>query len=299
MSICRVYPTRMYILAVTVQGTIMNFKMKRMDKFYNETYRKLETAIQEQEIEIDNPIKRIEAIIQLIIKSLSDLKEFVLKNDFKDMEAEIYFFKYQKPVIVSKLIYYNAVYKIETKKPYGEKQVKKFLNKEINKLKKFFDNNLDFYKYYRSNNSFIDEKFFVRGKHDIRLWLDTFYFEADHRFSTSHDYKVAKIIANDLIQVYLEGQLNSNLTKIPDTSSLNWTGSKTALTELIYALYSHGVFNNGNTDIKLIAKIFEDTFNIELGDFYHTFMELKARKINRTKFLDSLCEALIKKMEEQ
>jgi len=277
----------------------MNFKMKRMDKFYNETYRKLETAIQEQEIEIDNPIKRIEAIIQLIIKSLSDLKEFVLKNDFKDMEAEIYFFKYQKPVIVSKLIYYNAVYKIETKKPYGEKQVKKFLNKEINKLKKFFDNNLDFYKYYRSNNSFIDEKFFVRGKHDIRLWLDTFYFEADHRFSTSHDYKVAKIIANDLIQVYLEGQLNSNLTKIPDTSSLNWTGSKTALTELIYALYSHGVFNNGNTDIKLIAKIFEDTFNIELGDFYHTFMELKARKINRTKFLDSLCEALIKKMEEQ
>lgn len=270
-----------------------------MDKFYNETYRKLETAIQEQEIEIDNPIKRIEAIIQLIIKSLSDLKEFVLKNDFKDMEAEIYFFKYQKPVIVSKLIYYNAVYKIETKKPYGEKQVKKFLNKEINKLKKFFDNNLDFCKYYRSNNSFIDEKFFVRGKHDIRLWLDTFYFEADHRFSTSHDYKVAKIIANDLIQVYLEGQLNSNLTKIPDTSSLNWTGSKTALTELIYALYSHGVFNNGNTDIKLIAKIFEDTFNIELGDFYHTFMELKARKINRTKFLDSLCEALIKKMEEQ
>lgn len=23
------------------------------------------------------------------------------------------------------------------------------------------------------------EKFFVRGNHDIRLWLDTFYFEAD------------------------------------------------------------------------------------------------------------------------
>lgn len=28
-------------------------------------------------------------------------------------------------------------------------------------------------------------------------------------------------------------------------------------------------------------------------------MELKARKMNRTKFLDSLCEALIKKMDEQ
>ena len=60
-------------------------------------------------------------------------------------------------------------------------------------------------------------------------------------------------------------------------------------------MYKRQVFNNGNTDIKLIAKAFEDAFNIELGDFYHTFMELKARKINRTKFLDSLCEALIKK----
>jgi len=57
---------------------------------------------------------------------------------------------------------------------------------------------------------------------------------------------------------------------------LNWTASKTALTELIYALYSHGVFHNGNTDIKLIAKAFEDAFNIDLGNFYHTFMELKA-----------------------
>ena len=271
-----------------------------MDKLYHETYLKLETAIQELKIESDCPIKRIEAVIQLVIQSLSDLKKFVLKNDFKNTEEEIHFFKYQKPIIVSKLIYYNAVYKIETKKPYGEKQIKKFLNKELNKLKKFFDSNIDFYKYYRSGNSFLDENFFIRGKHDIRLWLDTFYFEADHRFSTSHDYKVAKILANDLIQVYLEDQLNNkHYKKANSKSPLSWTGSKTALTELIYALYAQGVFNNGNTDIKLIAKTFESTFNIDLGDFYHTFMELKARKINRTKFLDILCEALIKKMDEQ
>lgn len=48
-----------------------------------------------------------------------------------------------------------------------------------------------------------------------------------------------------------------------------------------------------------IVKVFESTFNIDLGDFYHTFLELKSRKINRTKFLDSLKESLIKKMDEQ
>lgn len=270
-----------------------------MIKFYTKILNKLVTTIHELELETDCSIQKTETIIKLIIQSLSNLKEYVLKNGFKNTEEEILFFKNQKPVIVSKLIYYNAVYKIETKKPYREKQTKKFLNKELNKLKKFFDNNIDFYKYYRSGNSFLDEKFFVRGNHDIRLWLDTFYFEADHRFCTSHDYKVAKILANDLIQVYLEDQLNNNHKKSANNSSLNWTASKTALTELIYALHSQGVFDNGNADIKLIAKTFENAFNIDLGDFYHTFMELKARKINRTKFLDSLCEALIKKMDEQ
>ena len=270
-----------------------------MDKFYKKTLYELETTIHELEIETEYPIQRIEAVIVLIVNSLSKLKEFVLKKGFKNIDEEILFFKYQKPVIVSKLIYYNAIYKIETRRPYGNKRTKKYFVKELKKLKRFFENNLDFYKYYRSNNSFFDEQFFVRGKHDIRLWLDTFYFEADHRFSTSHDYKVAKIIANDLIQVYLEDRLNNiNVKKVSD-NSLIWTASKTALTELIYALYSHGAFNNGNTEIKLIAKTFEDAFNIELGDFYHTFMELKARKINRTKFVDRLCEALIKKMDEQ
>ena len=40
-------------------------------------------------------------------------------------------------------------------------------------------------------------------------------------------------------------------------------------------------------------------FNIDLGDFYHSYLELKARKMNRTKFLDSLRDALIKRMDEQ
>lgn len=44
---------------------------------------------------------------------------------------------------------------------------------------------------------------FIRGKYDIKLSLDSIYFETDHRFSTIAEYKVAKIIANDLIQGHL------------------------------------------------------------------------------------------------
>ncbi|WP_028298700.1 RteC domain-containing protein [Olivibacter sitiensis] len=271
-----------------------------MEKFYNETLYKLETTINELKIEDDYSIQCIENVISTIIKSLSQLKEYVLKKGFRNTAEEIKFFKHQKPAIVSKLIYYNAIYKIETKKPYGTKPIRKYLNEEVRKLKRYFDNNLEFYKYYRTNNTFIDDKLFVRGKHDIKLSLDTVYFEADHRFSTSHDYKAAKIIANDLIQVYIEDQLNkNNQKKTTDPTILNWTASKTALTELIYALHSEGVFNDGNADIKAIAKTFELAFNIRLGDFYHTYLELKSRKMSRTKFIDSLRDTLNKKMDEK
>src|SRR5690606_22701178 len=89
-----------------------------MDKFYNEILYKLETTISELEIEADYSIQRIELVIQLIVECLSDVKEYVLKKGFKNTDEEIHFFKHQKPVIVAKLIYYNAIYKIETKKPY-------------------------------------------------------------------------------------------------------------------------------------------------------------------------------------
>ena len=269
-----------------------------MTGYCKKTIDDLENQISELTYEPGNILVSYEKAIELILSKTAEMKEYVLKTGFKNQQEEIHFFKYQKPAVVSKLIYYNAIYKIETKKPNGAKAIRKYLNDELKKLKRYFDNNLEFYKYYRTNNSFIDDKLFVRGKYDIKLSLDTVYFDAEHRFSTSHDYKAAKIIANDLIQIYIEDQLNNNNQKTASNSfALNWGESKTALTELIYALHSQGAF--GNADIIAIAKTFESTFNISLGDFYHTFMELKSRKINRTKFLDSLRDALIKKMDEE
>lgn len=76
-----------------------------MEAFYSETLNKLETAINEIEIEIDNPLQRIEAIVPIIVQCLSEVKEYVLKTNFEDEAQEIHFFKYQKPTIVAKLIY--------------------------------------------------------------------------------------------------------------------------------------------------------------------------------------------------
>ncbi|MGX7666290.1 RteC domain-containing protein [Flavobacterium pedocola] len=257
------------------------------------------------EIEIDSQIKKCENAIDIILKSIEAIKKIISKSTFKTDSEEIIFFKEIKPQFTSKLIFYNMVYKIEMKKPNGGNRIlKKYYHNELLKLKAFFDNELEFYQYYRSGSTYLDYKYFQRGKFDIKLALDSYYFEADTTFSTSHDFKVARILANDLIQLYLENQLivienkdNSEKSQRKPNIKLMWTGSKVALTELLYALHSEGVFNNGAVDLKDIAEYFEHIFEIDLGQYRRAFLEIRARKSERTKFITSLNETLLKRMD--
>ena len=257
------------------------------------------------ELEIDNQLTRCESSIEIILKVLINLKNLISKFKFNSETEEIQFFKEIKPQFTSKIIYYNTIFNIEMKKPNGGTRVlKKYYNNELIKLKAFFDNELEFYKYYRTGNIYLDYKYFLRGKFDIKLSVNSYYFESDKTFSTSHDYKVAKILANDLIQLYLENQLimienkdNNEKSQRKPNTKMAWTGSKVALTELLYALHSEGVFNNGVADLKDIAEYFEHIFEIDLGQYRRTFLEIRVRKSERTKFITALNEALIKRMD--
>ena len=257
------------------------------------------------DLEIDNEIKRCEKAIDISIKAKEGLRALIQKTNFKSQEEEIQFFKEIKPQFASKIIYYNSIFKIEMKKPNGGNRIlKKYYNNELIKLKAFFDNELDFYKYYRSGNIYLDYKYFLRGKFDIKLSLSSYYFETDTSFSTSHDFKVAKILANDLIQLYLENKLimidnkdNVEKSQRKPNVKLAWTSSKVALTELLYALHSEGVFNNGAADLKDIAEYLEHVFEIDLGQYRRTFLEIRVRKTERSRFLTSLNEALLKRMD--
>ena len=270
---------------------------------------KLLIDLQEQlnfiNIEIDDPIVACEQAIEITLRSLEQLKKFVLKRKFKSTNEEIIFFKEIKPQFSSKFIYYNKIYKMETKRPNGgQRAVRKFYRNELQKLKLFFDSELEFYRYFRTGSNYLDHKYFVRGKLDVKLSLNSFYFESDKKFATTHSYKVAKIIAHDLLQVYLEDKLLLLETKQPNQKSQvnpkvvqNWTGSKVALIELLYALHSEGVFNNGASDLKDIATYLESTFNINLGQYHRAFLEIRMRKGDRTKFMTSLKDNLRKRMD--
>jgi hypothetical protein len=77
---------------------------------------------------------------------------------------------------------------------------------------------------------------------------------------------------------------------------LDWTTSKTDLVELMNALVAAKAINHGDVEMKKIADAFEELFQIDLGDFYRSFTELKNRS-NPVKFLEKLSDALMFKID--
>lgn len=277
-----------------------------MEQLSQNLKNELESNLQAVQTNAQEPIIFAEAAVYIMMDILDKLKNFCIKYKFQNQSQEIHFFKEIKPSFTSKLIYYNEIYTTETNCPFGgTKAHRSYYNAQLERLKLFFENNTEFYRYYKKGNTFLDHKYFLRGQHDIKLNLDSFYLQADPRFTTSHDFKVAQIMANDLLKPYLEEQIkkskqktNVNSTKKGETP-LKWTGPKVNLIELIYALHTEGTFNYGTSDLQFLVRFFEKAFEIDLGQFHRTFFEISSRKSDRTKFLIGLQEKLIRRMEDK
>lgn len=101
--------------------------------------------------------------IKVLEEMFKEIKTFISDYTFKDEDEEIRFFKEIKPQLFCKLIYYQKIYRIEALRPNGSDEAqKKYIAKELDHLKDFFDKNLDFYKYYRSGGTHFDKMCFMR-----------------------------------------------------------------------------------------------------------------------------------------
>lgn len=256
----------------------------------------------------DNPARTKNGIL-LLEDIFRRLKSFVVEEyEFKSTEEEIKFFKEHKPGLFSNLIFYRKVNNLEMNRPTGGRKVQQeYFRKELENINDYFNKNRDFYHYYRSGNTFMDEVFFLRGQNpEVLLNLETFYFERDPLFSTNCDFKVAKILANDMLESYIREELDKLEDKdyglkslFQPKEKLTWTGNKADLIELIYALMEAKVFNHGKASLKEVVCYFENVFNIELGtNPSRTFIELCLRKI-QTAFINRLQDLLLKRMEKE
>lgn len=267
---------------------------------------KLHALIQEKELEISDIIRDVPSIISILEESFLKLKEIVSSYEFTSKQDEITFFKKVKPQLFCKLIFFSKMYQLELNQPVSNyATLKSYLEREHTQINLYSSKNAEFIQYYRSGKTILDELYFLRDRHEIELNFESFYFERDPKFSTHFDFKVAKLLANDMLAAYLnckllklKYQIESNDFTYGFQSNENWTDKKVALVELIYAIHAEESVNNGNIELKTLAAIFEKMFNVDLSDLYHIYLEIRSRKADRTIYLSKLIKSLNKRMEE-
>lgn len=277
-----------------------------MKEKFNNILSEIDSEIDEIDLYGYDIISTSLSMVHRLQKVLADLRKLMQNYIFPSKEEEIAFFRNQKPELLGRLLYFYKIYRIETQCPTGSNEViRLYINKELDNLTYFFNRNLDFYQYYRSNSTIYDEYYFLRGKIDICLCTDSAQFDKDPNFSTGYDYKVAKIIANEMLRIYLNKKLQKleNESYIEHQRTINtkasvcFTGKKAALIEIGYALASSGDINHGNIEIKEFMNYLSFVFNIDLGGYYDAYIAMKERK-DRTSYLNKLIDCLTKRMNE-
>ncbi|WP_350286934.1 RteC domain-containing protein [uncultured Croceitalea sp.] len=250
----------------------------------------------------------IERGLEVSRNTIRKLRRIVVGKTFNNLVDEINFFKSQKPFIFGRIKFFLSIYNYNLKKVVGSiKSQKHQLNMKIKSLQKDHLQDLDFVKYYRRHSTFLDNYYFVRGNENNQLGGNDYGFYLDEEFSTSHDTNVANIMAYDLSISYYTNLLkdldkpsdrNTALKRHFKSLKLGWTANKIDLIELIYALQASGSIKGGKAGIKDMAMACEQIFDMDLGNFYRKFLEIRGRKIETTKYLDRLKRSLLKRIEE-
>ena len=251
---------------------------------------------------------KLEQGIAISKKTLNQIRLKIRNRAYISKKSEIKLFKHQKPFVHARLIYFICRSKFYADKPQSNiKEQRKFINRLIKKLERKKSKHTEFYRYYKNNDSSLDAVYFLRGNEQLEIVFNGDYINRDPQFSTSHDYLAAEVLAYGFLTRFYNKELEKLKIKEsqqvgaeirnPILNNITWTASKTDLVELVYALIASGAIKNGEVEIKKVVKACQLIFDIDLGNIYKTYTEIKAREKDQTKFLDNIKMCLLKKID--
>ena len=237
--------------------------------------------------------------------ALVELRRLVIQRGFPDLKCEVQFFKEIKPAVQGRLFYYQAVFEIESLRfRSSPKRFKKSMQAKLNEIQQYMQQEVTHVQYYNCGFTHLDELYFIRGKEEIPVELRGNDYLMDEQFNTWRDQTFAKIRAGEMLMDYLTSEIRK--LGLPETDTLEykfkkrkWTGSKTDLVEIIYALDAAKVVDNGRASIIDLARMFSLIFDVDLTkNLYSLFSEIKDRKKEQTAFLNLLKSFLQQQIDE-
>lgn len=273
---------------------------------YSRIINELKSDLERLAVSSDSMLGTAKTGIIFCREALVKLRWLVLQHGFPDVDTEIQFFKQIKPVAYSHLLFYQAVFELESfRSRYDNGMLTRCMELKLKEIEQFMEEHASYVQYYNCGFTYLDSLYFVRDRDEIPFELRGNHQLMDEQFNTWQDHIFAVIAANYMLSDYLRYQLFSGKGNPENTESIaipktKWTGNKIDLAELIYALYYAGVVEHGRTPIKEMAALFETIFDVRLGqDIYRYFSEIQQRKIEPTKFLRLLRDVLTQHIEDK
>ncbi len=270
----------------------------------SDLYGTLTAELTEIDQRAENMLQKTERSFLAVRTALNGIKAFILEYSFIDDAEEIKFFKEAKPKFLKELIYFNELHDIEANRPFGnDDMLLAYYHHAMERISIYFGRNQYLYNYYLMDKDAHDGEFFLRS--GTNILADT-VVEIDSRFCTINSHKLSKLMAFEMVRGYLQKSIyqlehpGEQVDPSPEKDQkFQWTDSKVALIELAYALQSRGSINNGRPDVKQVIGIFEQLFDIDLGNYYGVFQQnIRIRKKGRTVYLDQLKEYLERRMDD-
>lgn len=273
-----------------------------MNQFLIDLQNNMEVAMHAIAAESENELemaKRNRECLNGIMKILND---FVRDYEFESEQEEIRFFKEQRPLFYSEFIYWNELVFFESNFQVGRKWQIGFLKKGLKRINDYLERNKDLHKYYKQQETINDALLFVRYPDKVLMSTEE-NPELDSRVSTAYSSVFSKFAAFERLAIKIQAKISSlkHKSRRQDAESgqrLRWTGTKAQLIELIYALASSGVINNGKMNVKQLFQTLTDFLDTEVTHYYPYFQRMRIKKKDRAQFMTYLTECLIRRMDE-
>lgn len=214
---------------------------------------------------IDNGLKIKPLDLKIWIRHHNELTEELLEVEnnytFENQSEEIRYYKIEKPEFMKYGVYLHRIYEMHLDEPIGFSEAKmEFLQLEMNKLTAFQNENKEMFRYYKAHETNKDAEYFYRNSNKMDIF--------------------AVISATYMLEKYLYSEKDPRplSEKLKDYPKIKWGGTKVELIELIYVLAYAGKIVHESKEMDMLVKAFEGTFDIDLGNHYRTFLDIRNRQ---------------------
>jgi hypothetical protein len=273
-----------------------------MEAFVKKLHEWLQTELNKIDPET-SPVKGYNKKIELVENAITLVKGHLTSHRFANKTVETNYFKHWAPSFFKLQILYSLLYNIEqTRITVSEKdEMIRYLRKCKKRVDRFLKKHKDLRLYYHMEQRDKDEELFISippSKSEDFLTADNFYCKNTINLAKIMAYEEClPVLTNELQEAMAKPQTDQVAKEQPIVSGTKykWNPNKAQTAEIVYSFVKMKCISvdGHDADIKDVAALFKDVFDVDLDNIYDVQLHNKRRKKDKAPYLNALREAYL------